>query len=156
MRRLLRRVLGVMAVSLALAACAPGPKIASVRDPKAPISSQVDVAGDRLAGDWVIRVSWSDTARVGETLHLRRTPGALWLDDIALPDRGKGRFGGRGGIPEWWVLWMDADNRTAAIGTPDGAFGWIMDRRAKGGGDRIRAAREIMQWMGYDMSRIRE
>jgi apolipoprotein D and lipocalin family protein len=53
-------------------------------------------------------------------------------------------------------MWMDADNRTAAIGTPGGSFGWIMDRKATGGDDRIQAAREIMEWQGYDMSLTRE
>ena len=55
-----------------------------------------------------------------------------------------------------WVLWLDADNRTAAIGTPGGEFGWIMDRAPKGGADRIGAAKQIMQWSGYDMARMKE
>ena len=54
------------------------------------------------------------------------------------------------------VLWLDADNRTAAIGAPDGRIGWIMDRSPRGGADRIAAAREIMEWQGYDMARMKE
>ena len=79
-----------------------------------------------------------------------------WLGDIALKPQGQGRFGGAGGVPEWWVLWLDHDNRTAAIGTPGGEFGWIMDRAPKGGADRIRAAKQIMQWSGYDMAHVKE
>ena len=143
---------------LALAGCmAAAPKPLTVRNPTVPISSQVDATAGRLQGDWVVRASWSDTARPGERLHLKAgLGGELWLGEIALPARGNGRFGGTGGIPEWWVLWLDADNRTAAIGTPGGEFGWIMDRKPKGGADRIGAAKEIMQWMGYDAARAKE
>ncbi|WP_137701562.1 lipocalin family protein [Marimonas lutisalis] len=144
-------------LALLLAGCTPAPAPEGVRNPQAPISSQVDVMAGRMAGDWVVRASWSEVARPGERLHLRAGQGGgLWLGEIALPARGHGRFGGGGGIPQWWVLWLDADNRTAAIGTPGGEFGWIMDRKSKGGADRIRAAKEIMDWMGYDMARARE
>ena len=143
--------------AIVLAGCVAAPESEGVRDRAAPISSQVDVTAARLAGDWVVRASWSDVARPGERLHLRAgAGGALWLGDMALPARGMGRFGGTGGIPEWWVLWLDADNRTAAIGTPGGDFGWVMDRKPKGGADRITAAKDIMDWMGYDMARARE
>ncbi|MDQ2092241.1 lipocalin family protein [Marimonas arenosa] len=140
-----------------LAACVPVGNSNTARDRTVPMASQVDATAVRLSGDWVVRTSFSETARPGERLRLRRGQGgALWLDDIALPARGQGRFGGAGGSPEWWVLWLDADNRTAAIGTPGGEFGWIMDRKARGGMDRIRAAKEIMQWSGYDMARATE
>jgi len=48
-----------------------------------------------------------------------------------------------------WVMWMDFDSRTAAIGNPSGEFGWIMDKNPTGGGDRITAARDIMEWFGW-------
>jgi apolipoprotein D and lipocalin family protein len=54
------------------------------------------------------------------------------------------------------VMWMDFDSRTAAIGTPNGDFGWIMDKNPTGGGDRIAAARDIMDWFGYDVSQLQE
>ena len=157
MIRHLGGLFGLVAIG-ALAGClATAPKAPPLRDPKVSISSQVDVTAKRMAGDWVVRVSLSETARPGERLTLRAGQGGgLWLGEIALPDRGQGRFGGGGGVPEWWVLWLDAGNRTAAIGTPGGEFGWIMDRRASGGEDRIKAAKEIMQWVGYDMSRAME
>lgn len=155
----MRRLIGVALSLTVLAGClAPGPETTlAVRNPTVPISSQVDATAERLKGDWVVRASWSDTARVGEVLHLRLGQGgALWLGDIALTPRGHGRFGGAGGIPQWWVLFLDADNRTAAIGTPGGEFGWIMDRRATGGADRIAAAKQIMQWSGYHIARVKE
>ena len=113
----------------------------------------------------------------GSGLRLARHDGGLRLSSRAL-DRdaagnagfrafatgleasGPGRFREVGGKvfdgKALWVLWMDADNRTAAIGTPGGEFGWIMDRQATGGQDRLKAASEIMQWMGYDMARMRK
>ena len=54
-----------------------------------------------------------------------------------------------GGNRQLWILWADADRRTLAIGTPDGSFGFILDRNDTGGDDRIAAARDIMAWMGY-------
>lgn len=127
-----------------------------MRNVKLPISSQVDATAARLAGDWVVRVAWPGAARhTGERIRLQATGGGLWLDGKALSPKGAGRFGAAR-RPQWWVLWLDAGNRTAAIGTPRGEFGWIMDRRPAGGEDRIRAAKEIMQWMGYDMARAME
>ena len=51
------------------------------------------------------------------------------------------------------VLWVDEGFRTASIGTPDGSFGWIIDRAARGGADRIKAAGEILAFNGYDVTR---
>lgn len=56
---------------------------------------------------------------------------------------------------ELWILWADADRRTMAIGTPDGSFGFILDRERTGGEDRIAAARDIMDWMGYRVEEMR-
>ena len=53
------------------------------------------------------------------------------------------------------MVWVDEGYRTAAIGTPDGSFGWVLDRAASGGGDRITAAREILEFNGYDEGALR-
>lgn len=55
-----------------------------------------------------------------------------------------------------WVLWVDDGFRTAVIGTPDGSLGWIMDRKGRKGisEDRLTAAKEILEWAGYDLSRL--
>lgn len=63
-----------------------------------------------------------------------------------------GRYQVTGGA-EHWVLWADADYRVAAIGTPSGEFGWIMTQ-GDARGDLMQAAREIMDWNGYDLSRL--
>ena len=54
-----------------------------------------------------------------------------------------------------WVLWVDEGFRTAVIGNPEGTFAWIIDRSQKGGADRITAAREILDFNGYDVSQLK-
>ncbi len=55
---------------------------------------------------------------------------------------------------EWWVLWADTDLRTLVIGTPDGSFGFILNRGGALPPDRLVAAREILDWNGYDLGRL--
>ena len=52
------------------------------------------------------------------------------------------------------IMWVDEGFRTAAIGTPSGSFGWIIDRNRNGGEDRIKAAREVLEFNGYNMARL--
>jgi apolipoprotein D and lipocalin family protein len=54
-----------------------------------------------------------------------------------------------------WVLWVDEGFRTAALGAPDGSFAWIIDRNETGGADRIKAAREVLEFNGYDVSKLK-
>ncbi len=60
----------------------------------------------------------------------------------------------RDGTEEIWVLWVDADYRIAALGTPSGGFGRILVRPGQARADLIIAAREIMDFNGYDVSRL--
>lgn len=54
-----------------------------------------------------------------------------------------------------WVLWVDQDYRMAALGTPDGSFGMVLAREAAAGrDDLIRAAREVLDFNGYDLRKI--
>jgi apolipoprotein D and lipocalin family protein len=56
---------------------------------------------------------------------------------------------------EWWVLWVDTDYRTLVVGTPSGSFGMILNRTGDLPADRMAAAREVLDWNGYDLSRMR-
>lgn len=72
---------------------------------------------------------------------------------------GPGRMTPTGKAPsplnrEWWVLWADADLRTLVIGTPDGSFGFILNRGGALPTDRLVAARDILAWNGYDVARL--
>ena len=76
-----------------------------------------------------------------------------------LPPRiGKGRYSVKmpnGQNREFWVLWVDEGFRTAVLGNKQGDFGWIVDRSTTGGADRIKAAREILDFNGYNVSLLR-
>ncbi|MEQ8292255.1 MAG: lipocalin family protein [Roseovarius sp.] len=157
------------ALAVTLASCGgPGGDKSGLRDPDARISSQVNVTAPRLAGDWHIRAGWPGTPDLSGPLRLAPTGQTLTLTASAtdgpvratLTPLGQGRFRADNtqafGDSPLWVLWMEADDRTAAIGTPDGRFGWIMDRAPTGGANRITAAKEIMEWMGYDLSLSKE
>lgn len=81
-----------------------------------------------------------------------------FAEDLPVTRLGKGQF--RVTLPDgktrdFWVLWVDEGFRTAVLGNKAGDFGWIVDRSTKGGADRIAAAREILDFNGYDVSKLR-
>ncbi len=155
---------------LLLAACAApkppaGPAIA-FRAAGAPMwsNAQLDVA--RLPGRW--RQSASFVAQGGTCTpggaEIGGMPSALTLvARLCLAGRevklsgpmqavGPGRFRVAG--QEWWVIWVDTDYRTLAIGTPSGAFGFILNRGGALPSDRLNAAREIFDFNGYSTARL--
>jgi apolipoprotein D and lipocalin family protein len=76
--------------------------------------------------------------------------------EVAGPGRLRLAGADPGGIgAEWWVLWVDGDYRTLVVGTPDGRFGFILNRDPVLPADRMTAAREVLAWNGYDLSRMR-
>ena len=150
---------------LALMACA-APAVApqgGYRPAKAPIYSSVQLDPARLAGDWrqVAGFGAGNCAPGGVTISGQGAlqasyrlclSGKDWTGGGAMQPAGPGRFVVAGRA--WWVLWADADYRTLAIGTPDGSFGFILDRTGAISPDRLKAAREILEWNGYDLSRL--
>ena len=44
--------------------------------------------------------------------------------------------------------------RTLVIGTPSGEMGFILNRDGRLPADRLAAAREILEWNGYDLERL--
>lgn len=58
------------------------------------------------------------------------------------------------GAADYWVLWTDEAYRTAVVGAPDGRSGWILNRAPTIPGDRLTAAREVLDFNGYDLSRL--
>lgn len=143
-----------LALILGLAGCggarAPLPEVAiPLRNPTAPVASQADALAPRLAGDWVV-VSGAGMAR-GTRLHI--DGGHMKLGGVTLPFLSEGRGRYRLGDERIWVHWLDADNRTAAMGEPGGKRVWIMDRSGAPG-ERLRAARTILEWYGYDLDRM--
>ena len=71
---------------------------------------------------------------------------------------GPGRFNVNSGANkeyEHWVMWVDQSYRTAVVGTPDGSFGMILNRDGNIPADRMKAARDILDWNGYDLSQLK-
>lgn len=82
------------------------------------------------------------------------------IDEITGTARvvGPGRLSVRlDGVPfaaPYWVLWIDEGYRTAVVGQPDGRAGWILNREPEIPQDRLTAAREVLDFNGYDLSRL--
>lgn len=162
---MIRPAIALAALTL-LTACATTPT-PSYRNTDQPLSVTTRHDAARLAGEWRVRAATPDdtsltavTYRPGgqEAFALTRRicneSGACEPRRSTYPAKplGPNRWALRAADgAEWqiWVVWVDADYRTAAIGTPDGRFGWVLDRAATGGEDRITAAREILDFNGY-------
>ncbi|WP_245866633.1 lipocalin family protein [Oceaniglobus roseus] len=54
----------------------------------------------------------------------------------------------------YWVLWVDEGYRTAVVGVPSGRAGWILNRDPQIPADRLAAAKEILDFNGYDVSKL--
>ena len=126
---------------LAGCAAAPGP---SLRDARAPLSSQVGVELAQIAGDWRVRLA-PRGSKLGPGDKMRL--GGLRAIGPGRFAVGRGPWAGR----EMWVLWMDSGARTALVATPEGDRVLVLDRGGDGGADRLAAARVVMAWQGFDL-----
>lgn len=166
------------ALALLLAGCAgPGPQQGH-RDPAAMIASAALFDPARFAGPWHVVADFpaAGAAPCGITREEWRlvAPGRFAVTGAACGPRGRSGFAGSaavigpgridlsagttrpdlGGEP-LWVLWIDADYRVAAIGTPSGRFGMILSRAPDARGDLVAAAREVLDFNGYALERLR-
>ncbi|SLN23345.1 lipocalin/fatty acid-binding family protein [Pseudooctadecabacter jejudonensis] len=165
---------------MACAEAAPPPAdVSLLRNPTAPFASQVDVTAQDLDGSWRVRQSVGNFLATGMLVNFGVRDDQLILSPIppadglapgdlpffisfAFDQVGPGRWAGSSLLDStepdtfFWVLWMDFDRRTVALGDPDGTFVAILDRSATGGTDRIAAAREILDWYGYDLGQLAE
>lgn len=158
----------VFAVLAGCAAKAPNPAVA-FRNQSVEIYSNAVLDNQRLAGRWVqvaefatvdaadCRFGGADILDSGTALSINAQ---LCLDGVStafsgpLILAGPGRFAPKKGAP-WWVLWADVGYRTLVIGTPSGRFGFILNRDGDLPSDRLRAAREVLAWNGYNLARLR-
>ncbi len=161
---------------LALAACGPG-KRDSYRDAGLSLYSNASFNLASLQGEWVQaagfqrpnggrcsggRAAFSapDAAgRVQLDADLCLSGASVRFSGYADP-AGPGRLTLSGADPRgigqtWWIIWADVDTRTLVIGTPSGDFGFILNRGGPLPGDRLQAAREILDWNGYDLTRLK-
>jgi apolipoprotein D and lipocalin family protein len=148
---------------LALTACAAPPSVERFRDTDVTLAGSTRFEPQAFAGKWVVRaqfdgavqpktVSFSYDGAQTRMQTQSQTKSLQWQG----PLERFGRMRLKSGAQEMdvVVLWVDEGFRTASIGTPDGSFGWIIDRAARGGADRIKAAGEILAFNGYDVTRL--
>jgi len=156
------RHVAVAALVLGLTGCAQTPDISGFRDVSAPIAATTRFEAPRLDGTWWVRAEFAQAPTQARQVRyvwngngsfdIGPDGGALVRHDVSEG----ARWRASGGAPEIWLLWVDTGYRTAALGTPDGSFGMILDRSATGGTDRIAAARDIFDWFGYDLTKLQE
>ncbi len=153
-----------------LAGCAATPaSVAGYRNPGKQIYSNAVLDNDKLVGRWVQVAEFAPpgapACTPGGAEIARGTAGLTLAANLCLGGQKTGFSGplavagpGRFAPPKgevWWVLWADVGYRTLVIGTPSGRFGFILDKGGDLPGDRMRAAREVLEWNGYDLARLR-
>ena len=171
------RTWAALIAALALSAWA-GP-LETYRDATVPIASKALFEPARYLGLWhevarfpvpfeegCVGVTAEYTARPDGLIGVRNTcrtaDGSIrsTIDgtaEIVGPGRLKVRFAS---VPfvasDYWVLWVDQDYTVAVVGAPDGRSGWILSRTPQISADKLAAAREILDFNGYDLSRLKE
>ncbi len=171
-----------LALILMLAGCATadsGGLFTVYRDTDIPISSKAIFEPERYLGTWYEVARYPvpfEAGCVGVTAtYGLRDDGLLSVLNICRNADGteKSRIAGKAeivgpgrlklrfdGLPfaaaDYWVLWTDDDYRTAVVGAPNGRSGWILNRTPDIRADRFDAARDILEFNGYDLSRLME
>lgn len=148
---------------VALAACARAPEPAAVfRDTQVPIYSNASFDAATLSGTWRQVATFGAGCAPGAlTFSAGRVDGRLCLDgqvrDLSGPYAvtGPARILPAGEGEPWWILWIDYDRRSMAIGTPSGRLGFVVDRTGAIPPDRLNAAGSIFDWNGYDTAHFR-
>jgi apolipoprotein D and lipocalin family protein len=157
----------IILILLVLAGCAAPVPQTAFRPPAAPIYSNAAFDPGRLTGTWRQGAAFAMPGAAacgagGVTIDASgQISGRLCLNGAQVAVQGTLRSVGPGrvqvsgadpggiGAP-WWVVWVDEGYRTLAIGTPSGAFGFVLDRTGPVPPDRLRAAEEIFDFNGYD------
>lgn len=153
---------------LLLAACAAAPKTVAAgryRVASAPIYSNAVMDQGGLVGRWTQVAGFGATDCKPGAVEISQAAGGLrvayQLCQAGAEAHGSGpmrsdvvgRFAVPGQPGPWWVLWADADYRTLVIGSPNGRLGFILNR-GPFPVDRLTAAKEILDWNGYDLRQL--
>lgn len=167
---------GLLFSLIVVASCGAGVG-PSYRDESVTIASSANFDAARYVGRWYEVARYpnrfqADCAGAIADYALTETPGVLSVTNTCLDaegraagtisgtatDAGLGRLSVRlEGVPvaaPYWVLWVDEGYRTAVVGAPNGRVGWILNRDPEIPGDRLAAAREVLDFNGYDLARL--
>lgn len=158
------KAIGVALVLGVLAGCTPVAKTAGYRDLTAPITSVALFDPAQFSGHWEMIAAYDDqncafdvVTASAELINLAEHKCTGEVAHSVAQITGPGRFTPKGGAnkaQEYWVMWIDQTYRTAVIGTVGGEFGMILNRDRDIPTDRMQAAREILDWNGYDLTRL--
>ena len=163
---------GLLLLALAGCAAAPVDPPVSFRDRSVPIASRAVFDESRFTGLWheVARFpgGWSEGCAAAETTFAARDGGGLdvvetcrdaggdvlrFARGTALPAGLPARYDRDGAAP-LWVLWVSEEYDTAVIGTPDGSLGAVLNRDPAISAERLRVAREMLDFNGYDTAAL--
>lgn len=166
----------MLAALLALTACsAPKPETRSTyRNQGQPIYSNAVLDPASLQGDWrqvaafasapggckpgYVRIGAPQGAAIPVQADLclgGKRQSYAGLAGLPVPGRLIPQEAAPQGITQpWWIVWADVNMRTLVIGTPMGEMGFILERSGHLPADRLAAAREILEWNGYDLTRL--
>jgi apolipoprotein D and lipocalin family protein len=149
-----------LAALLTLGGCAaPGNyrDAGALRDPAAPFGGTTRFEAARFAGVWRTIGCIGDCATAEryvvatDDVFVRIADGADTPYVVAAP----GVLREMGSDRRLVVMWVDEGFRTAAIGAADGSWAAVIDR-GRGAPDRVTAAREILDFNGWDVGQLRE
>ncbi|ABG32080.1 hypothetical protein [Roseobacter denitrificans] len=146
----------MLATALLCASCAVE-RGGAYRDAAAPMGVTTRFDAARFAGSWMLWESFGPAAPGSFVFEERN--GVLQISGPAALDlAGDYRNGAPGEFvakapngETLVVMWVDEDFETAAIGTVSGSFGAILDRDGFVPPDRAQAARDIMEFYGWDV-----
>lgn len=165
----MRRLILLAAI---LSACSPRPDAREGYRSAGQITSIVFFDAQRFAGHWyevaAFRPASAGACRGGQSDYRPRADGGLEVTEVSCTSgdpgtrRGTAVLTGPGRLTlsfgrateTYWMLWVDEGYRTAVVGMPSGRRGFILNRDASIPADRMQAAREILEWNGYDLARL--
>ncbi|MEM9585003.1 MAG: lipocalin family protein [Pseudomonadota bacterium] len=162
---------------LVLSACNPVDVVApSYRDTSVPITSKAAFDPARYAGTWYeiarFPVPFQTGCRDVTATYTPMSNGGFHVVNTCQVDGAERQIEGFADIvgpgrlrvsfetvpfvkAPYWVLWVDEDYQTAVVGVPSGRAGWILNRSPVLRADRLKAAREILDFNGYDLNQLR-
>ncbi len=131
---------------------------AGYRNPSAIIGGTTRFDVSQFAGDWVTILCLGPCVpseryqEATDGVYLRTVAGKTEDYVVTAP----GVLRRQGSTDRLVVMWVDTGFRTAVIGDADGRWAAILDRSATPAHDRIAAAIEILDFNGWDTSRLHE
>lgn len=155
--RVIRSTL-VLLVLTYCAACAPvRPNVVdvSLRDRAVPIGAISRFEAMKFDGAWNVH---STAGGIWDLRDFAVAGGsALWSEGqgartAQVQQRATGilRLTYGGGVTrDLWVVWIDPDHNTVALGDPDGQFGHVATRVGKTRADQVTAALQVLAFNGY-------